>query len=201
MQPGDPLCFLRVPPGPLRLALRMRREELARPLPTDYNCQSQQFSKSARRKLACPYFMPVSRLENGSWPHPARLPLGSGWCGHCTAPGHEGEIPSQPVLEAFCNLGYASRCHWSPPERLWDAVRFAVCAPPIFAVRPDPTGGAVVPARILLLRYVCERSNRPVEHGDLEFDLSRATWLRRHQDVRIQKMAECFLESYLKKKA
>ena len=42
---------------------------------------------------------------------------------------------------------------------------------------------------------------RPVEHGDLEFDLSQAVWVRRHDDVRIQKMAECFLESYLKKKA
>jgi len=35
----------------------------------------------------------------------------------------------------------------------------------------------------------------------LEFDLSRAIWLQRHEDARIQKMAECFLESYLKKKA
>jgi hypothetical protein len=40
-----------------------------------------------------------------------------------------------------------------------------------------------------------------VEHGDLEFDLAQAVWLRRHDDARIQKMAECFLESYLKKKA
>jgi hypothetical protein len=57
------------------------------------------------------------------------------------------------------------------------------------------------PARVLLLRYVCERDHRPVEHGDLEFDLSQAAWVRRHDDARIQKMAECFLESYWKKKA
>jgi hypothetical protein len=31
--------------------------------------------------------------------------------------------------------------------------------------------------------------------------LSQAIWPRRHHDARIQKMAECFLESYLKKKA
>jgi len=60
---------------------------------------------------------------------------------------------------------------------------------------------AAVPARVLVLRYVCERNHRPVEHGDLEFDLSQAAWLRRHENLRIQKMAECFLESYLKKKA
>jgi hypothetical protein len=143
--------------------------------------------------------MPGTRLENGTWPHPARLPLGGGWCGHCTAPGHEGELPRQDVLEAFCNLGYASSCSWSPPERVWDAVRFAVNAPPVSA-RSDRQA-AKVPARTLLLRYVCERNNRPVESGDLEFDLAQATWLGRHPDARIQKMAECFLDSYLKKKA
>jgi hypothetical protein len=145
--------------------------------------------------LACPYFMPLARLENGSWPHPARLPLGGGWCGHCTAPGHEGELPPQHVLEAFCNLGYASGCNWAPQEHLWDAVRFAVSAPIESAVRNEAA------ARTLLLRYVCERNHAPAEHGDLEFDLARATWIRRHDDARIQKMAECFLETYLGRKS
>jgi hypothetical protein len=148
--------------------------------------------------LACPFFMPMARLENGSWPHPARLPLGGGWCGHCTAPGHDGELPPQDVLEAFCNLGYASGCGWSPRERLWDAVRFAVSAPRESASHEARDADA---ARVLLLRYVCERDHRPVDHGELEFDLAQASWLRRHDDARIQKMAECFLESYLKKKA
>ena len=56
-------------------------------------------------------------------------------------------------------------------------------------------------SRILALAYVCERDHRPVHNGELEFDLSQAAWLRHHDDPRIQKMAECFLESYLKKKA
>jgi hypothetical protein len=145
--------------------------------------------------------MPVVRLENGSWPHPARLPLGGGWCGHCTAPGHEGEVPQQDVLENLCNLGYASSCAWSPTERVWDSVRFAVSAPLDSAVRSESHGTAAVPARMLVLRYVCERNHLPVADGDLEFDLSRATWLRQHEDARVQKMAECFLDSYLKKKA
>jgi hypothetical protein len=144
--------------------------------------------------------MPVAQLEHGSWPHPARLPLGAGWCGYCTAPGHEGELPPQDVLEAFCNLGYASSCNWSPVDRRWDAVRFAVSAPRDVELRPA-VDVAALPARILILRYVCERDHRPVEHGDLEFDLAQAAWLRQHDDARIQKMAECFLQSYLKKKA
>ena len=156
------------------------------------------FLEAFAQTLACPYFMPVARLEHGSWPHPARLPLGGGWCGYCTAPGHEGEIPQKDVLENFCNLGYASGCSWSPPERDWDAVRFAVSAPVGSGVRSEMPSAV---ARVLVLRYVCERNHRPVVHGDLEFDLPSATWLQRHDDARIQKMAECFLDSYLKRKA
>ena len=141
--------------------------------------------------------MPVEKLETGSWPHPARLPLGGGWRGHCTSPGHEGEFPEQDILEAFCNLGYVDCCSWAPRDRVWDALRFSVCAPP----EPGKAGGrANVPAPTLRLRYVCERNHGPVDSGDLEFDLASATWLRRHDDARVQKMAECFLESYLKKK-
>lgn len=150
--------------------------------------------------MACPYFMPVEKLENGSWPHPARLPLGAGWRGHCTSPGHEGELPQQDILEAFCNLGYADCCAWAPRERSWDAVRFAVSAPPEGG-KPRVGAGSKVAAHVLRLRYVCERDHRPVESGDLEFDLPRAIWLQRHNDLRVQKMAECFLESYLTKKA
>ena len=148
--------------------------------------------------------MPVERLENGSWPHPARLPLGAGWSGHCTAPGHEAETPAQDVLEAFCNLGYASGCCWTPTDRVWDAVRFAVSAPPDAASRRE-AGNKMAEATpktadVLFLQYVCERDHLPVEYGELEFVLSRAAWRRQHSNPSIQKMAECFLESYLKRK-
>lgn len=151
--------------------------------------------------MACPYFMPVERLETGAWPHPARLPLGCGWSGHCTAPGHQGEVPSEDILQAFCNLGYASSCSWAPQDRAWDAVRFAVSAPCDSAGE----GGEKnlknrAPAQTVRLHYVCERSHLPVAHGELEFDLSQAAWLRGHADARVQKMAQCFLESHLQKR-
>jgi hypothetical protein len=75
-------------------------------------------------------------------------------------------------------------------------VRFAVSAPNDTRLKRNDVAG-----RILVLRYVCEKNHLPVEHGDLEFDLSHATWVRQHSDPRIQKMADCFLDSYLKKKA
>jgi hypothetical protein len=154
--------------------------------------------------------MPVERLESGAWPHPSRLPLGCGYAGHCTAPGHEQQVPQQDVLEASCNLGYAANCQWAPRERVWDAVRFSVAAPQL------ATAAIVVPvdsgngrkraadldrAHTIRICYACERDHRPVQRGDLEFDLQNAVWLRRHDDARVQKMAECFLDSYLKRKS
>lgn len=142
--------------------------------------------------------MPEKKIEEGKWPHPSRLPLGCGWSGHCTAPGHEQQTPPQDILEAFCNLGYASSCLWAPAQRVWDAVRFAVAAPAGSKLQKPE---AVSTARTLRLNYVCERDHLPVEHGVLEYDVAQAAWLKMHSDARVQRMAECFLESYLKKKA
>ena len=142
--------------------------------------------------------MPVEKMENGSWPHPARLPLGCGWKGHCTAPGHEGKIPTQDILESFCNLGYASSCTWAPSPRPWDSVRFSV----IGTACEDQQQSSIqleAAARVLHLTYVFERDHRPVELGRLEFDLARAEWTVPHSDPRIQKMAECYLDSYMKR--
>jgi len=142
--------------------------------------------------VACPFFMPIEKLENGAWPHAARLPLGCGWSGHCAAPGHEGEIPSQQELGEFCNLGYAANCARLPEDRLWDSVRFdarTVCV--------EANSSAISHIQV---RYVCERAHYPGEHGTLEFDSVRERWEKRHGDDRIQRMAECFVASYLDKK-
>src|SRR5208282_3877104 len=110
-----------------------------------------------RGRLACPFFMPLERLENGTWLHAERLPLGGGWSGHCTAPEHEGETPSHDELREFCNLGYAEGCGRLPRERVWDSVRFA--ARRMGCDAENGTGGRIE------IRYVCERGHRPVEHG------------------------------------
>jgi hypothetical protein len=142
--------------------------------------------------VACPFFMPMEKLEDGIWPHPARLPLGCGWRGHCAAPGHEGEIPSQEELREFCNLGYAEGCSRLPRERAWDAVRFAVTAASAETEREKGT-----PGNRVRLRYVCERGHRPAEHGTLEFNVAESQWAECHPDRRVQQMAECFVAEYL----
>jgi hypothetical protein len=49
----------------------------------------------------------------------------------------------------------------------------------------------------LLLWFVCEAGHRPVGHGTIEFDTLLSRWKTTHPDLRLQKKAECYLESYL----
>jgi hypothetical protein len=132
--------------------------------------------------VACPFFMPTDKHDDGGWLHPSRLPLGGGWIGHCSAPGHEGAEPTNRELREFCNLGYAAGCPRLPEERAYDAVRFSVA---------HDRGGQ------LLLWFVYESRHRPAGHGMLEYDLSLDRWISSHSDPRIQKMADCYLQSYL----
>jgi hypothetical protein len=141
--------------------------------------------------MACPFFLPIEKLENGAWLHPHRLPLGCGWSGHCGAPGHEGESPSQEDLQDFCNLGYAEACARLPQERPWDSVRFT--ARSVFNHAENGRGQRIQ------LRYVCERGHRPAEHGFLEFDIAQDQWVKYHGNASVQKMAECFLAAYFDK--
>ena len=141
--------------------------------------------------MACPFFMPMEKFENGAWLHAHRLPLGCGWSGQCTAPGHEGEIPSLDELQEFCNLGYAGLCTRQPRDRAWDSVRFGAKAISETAQKRIDR---------IQIRYICERDHQPVQHGHLEFDIVLDRWLDRHPDSRVQRMAECYLAAYLEKK-
>ena len=135
--------------------------------------------------MACPFFMPTAKFEDGAWRHRPRLPLGDGWRGHCTAPGHEGVHPSDEELKEFCNLGYARGCQRLPQRRHADAVRFSP--------------GRDAEGKVQLF-YVCEVDHGPGEHGTLEYDSVLGRWNSAHPDTRIQKMADCYLDAYLLRK-
>ncbi|HZQ70642.1 MAG TPA: hypothetical protein VFA68_19085 [Terriglobales bacterium] len=132
--------------------------------------------------LACPFFMPTQKFEGGAWLHPSRLPLGAGWRGRCCAPGHEGEEPSAAELTDGCNLGYAVSCSRMPEQRSCDAVRFSVTR---------DLGSEIS------FCFVTEHAHLPVAHGVLTYDVGSQRWTCIHPDERIQKMAGCYLESYL----
>jgi len=90
-------------------------------------------------------------------------------------------VPADSHLREFCNLGYAAACPHLPVEREWDAVRFSVAS----------TGREQV-----TFCYVCELGHAPVEQGKLAFDLKLETWVNLHSDSRVQRLAECYLETY-----
>lgn len=135
--------------------------------------------------MACPFFMPTQRAQDIAWLHPARLPLGAGWEGLCTV-GHYGPIqPTSGELREFCNLGYAAGCPRLPEQRAYDAVRFCIARE-----RGSRT----------MVQYVCEAGHCPAGHGILEYDRLSQSWSVSHPDPRIQKMADCYLQSYLVRK-
>lgn len=130
--------------------------------------------------MACPYFVPREILNDGSWLHPARLPLGAGWSGACCASG--GEIAADEAhIREFCNLGYASACPNLPATRDWDAVRFCV------AGTSDDQ---------ITLQYACERGHAPVAHGTLTYELKTESWRDMPQDARIHRLAASYLQAY-----
>jgi hypothetical protein len=122
--------------------------------------------------------MPVEQM-NGSWSHPARLPLGAGWNGQCAASA--AHVPSDDELRDHCNLGYA-KCEHLPESREADAVRFAVAS---------ASDGRII------VRYACEHQHRPADCGTLEFDSHRMEWTARHANQALQRMANCYVNAYL----
>jgi hypothetical protein len=135
--------------------------------------------------MACPFFMPVSKLlDDSCFLHPLRLPLGGAWKGYCCAPGHEGAQPGHQEL-IDCNLGYAAKCARLPKERDCDAARLSV-------VRDLGSR--------LHVCFVCEFEYRPREHGQLEYDVAMGRWASLHENPHIQKMAECCVEVYLQRR-
>ncbi len=134
--------------------------------------------------LACPFFVPTQRADDLDLPHSARLPLGAPWRGTCAAQGHEQALPNNAELES-CNLGYAKSCPRLPKERACDAVRFGVA---------NHSRGRVS------LQFVFETEYLPAGRGLLEYDELLNLWVSAHPEPVIQRLAECFLHSYLQRK-
>jgi hypothetical protein len=130
--------------------------------------------------LACPFFVPTEIVNDGSWPHPSRLPLGAGWTGNCRASGQELTASVNHIRE-FCNLGYATACPHLPPTRDWDAIRFSVAQ-----VRPEQ----------ITIHFVCELAHAPIKNGKLTYDLMREIWLNPDTDARVLTLANSYLQTY-----
>jgi hypothetical protein len=130
--------------------------------------------------MACPYFIPEQRCEAELWQHRARLPLGDGFVGFCCAQ-ETPYRPTQDELRELCNIGYAKSCPRLPQDRDADSVRFM----------GRTSDGFVA------IKYLLERGHAPVSDGELRYDPASARWSTSHPDERVQKKAQCYLESYL----
>lgn len=128
--------------------------------------------------------MPREILNDGSWAHPSRLPLGAGWSGACGARAEE-ITPAETHTRDFCNLGYASACPHLPQGRDWDAVRFSVA-------------GATTEQ--ITLHFACELGHAPMAHGTMTYDLARESWRDTHSDARINRLAASYLHAYRARK-
>ena len=135
--------------------------------------------------MSCPFFMPTEEFTEWGWHARPRLPLGDPWKGTCTAPGHDGERPSEQQIKDLCSFGYAKKCPWLPQQRHADKIAFSIARD-----KED----------IILIYYVLEVDHTPGEHGTLQFDNQQNRWLKSHSDARVQKQAECYLKSYLARK-
>ncbi len=67
-----------------------------------------------------------------------------------------------------------------PADRHADAVRFALAQ--------EGDG-------ILRVLFACEREYLPAGHGELLYDAVSGSWLLAHDDPRIQRMAECYVQA------
>ena len=136
------------------------------------------------RAMACPYFFPTARLDNGSWVIPPRVPLGDAQTGECRA----NAIPFQPDeahLRDACNCGYGRLgCERFPADAACDAVRFHV----------GEESGALI-----RIQYVFEKDSWPAGHGMLDYSLA-AREIRGTEDAILARQAEAFVESYVRRK-
>ena len=133
--------------------------------------------------MACPYFYPTGRFEFKMWPHPSRLPLGDGYTGICLA-GAEEFQPGEAALKDGCNLGYARKCCDRVPSGGPDAVRFAVTSDS---------------GNLIRISFAVEKAHLPHEHGALEFDRSRRAFANPHPNRILERQAEAYVESYLRR--
>ncbi len=131
--------------------------------------------------MACPFFYPTVRHDAELWPFRRRLPLGDGFQGQCTAPGHEGTVPDDPAVADCCNLGHA-KCPRLPEEREADAVHFSIAS--------DSEG-------VVCLHWVLVKQHAAASFGRLYFERASQVWSNPHPSVNVQRMAQCYLESYL----
>jgi len=137
--------------------------------------------------VACPFFHPTERFDDGTWLTPPRLPLGDPCRGMCMADPSTPVEPSLEELRRYCNLGYArGACSRFPSSgEAADAVRFSIAG--------DRDGG-------IQIIYILEKDYGPLRHGPLVWDAATRDFSTGIGSPTIEAQARRFVESYLKRR-
>lgn len=88
--------------------------------------------------------------------------------------------PEDHELRDHCNLGHAA-CSRLPEQRTADAIRFSARSAERYRIH---------------VRYVYEKDCRPAGGGTLEYDEREHRWLTAIDDEKLQRQAECFLQTW-----
>jgi hypothetical protein len=131
--------------------------------------------------MACPFFLPVRRLDQGAWVHPPRLPLGDPYLGECHADPAGPHEPPEAHQRELCNCGYARfRCSHFPEDAAADAVRFSILK--------DSDGCTE-------LVYIVEKDHAPAEHGKLTYWMEEDRLDGPHTSDLLTRQARAFLSA------
>ncbi len=134
--------------------------------------------------MACPYFYPTARLDQGSWIVPPRLPLGDAYAGECRANGNAVQ-PGEKHVRQICNTGYGRGCcERFPAGAATDAVRFHV---------------AQDSGTLIRLQYVLEKNCWPVENGVMECSTTPPE-ISGTENAILRGQGAAFVESYLRRR-
>ena len=113
-----------------------------------------------------------------------RLPLGDFYVGEChTTP--ERQVPSDEVVTKLCNNGYGRGvCDRFPHDAATDAIRFHLAG-------SEPG--------ILRVQFTLEKGCWPAGDGFLDYSKAAGRFLELHPDPIVQRQAEVFLDSVLRR--
>lgn len=138
--------------------------------------------------MACPFFHPTERFEDGTWLQPPRLPLGDPCRGRCTVLVDDPIEPGLDEVRKFCNLGYArGRCPRFPAAFDGpDAIRFSI---------------ANENSDTLSLVCILERDYSPGRHSAMVYDMRSACFTTRSESSNLDAQARQFVESYLSRRS
>jgi hypothetical protein len=132
--------------------------------------------------VACPYFYPVERVDDGTWIKPPRLPLGAPYRGFCQSVDGQRFEPDARGVRECCNTGYArGRCARFPDRAPADALRFSIEA--------DANG-------VIEIVFIFEAAWSPARFGRAQWS-EGAIRCEEALDPVLRRQMEIFISNYL----